>query len=153
LDVLAWAGASGVGPDHIIDLGVMPNARMPALLREMDVALFPNRAEGGTNMVAMEAMGCGAPCILSANTGHLDLIEGDNCYPLEQQGVLSGAEGPFGDVAGWGESDIDEIVETLERAYLHRQEARERGLRGAAAQAERTWARTAAGMKEIILSL
>ena len=42
---------------------------------------------------------------------------------------------------------------TLERAYLHRQEARERGLRGAATQARRTWATTAAGMKDIILSL
>lgn len=153
LDIRAWAGASGVGPDHIIDLGMIPNARMPALLREMDIALFPNRAEGGTNMVAMEAMGCGTPCILSANTGHLDLIEDDNCYPLVQQGELAGAEGPFEGVSGWGECDVDEIVETLERAYLHRQEARERGLRGAVAQGERTWARTAASMKEIILSL
>jgi glycosyltransferase involved in cell wall biosynthesis len=48
---------------------------MPSVLQEMNVAVFPNRAEGGTNLVAMECMACGLPVILSGNTGHLDLIE------------------------------------------------------------------------------
>ena len=58
---------------------------MPEVLREVDVAVFPNRCEGGTNLVAMEALASGLTCILSKNTGHLDLIRADNCLPLATQ--------------------------------------------------------------------
>jgi glycosyltransferase involved in cell wall biosynthesis len=151
VDVAGWAQANGIGPGNLLDLGAAPNAMMPGLLREMDVALFANRAEGGTNLVAMECMACGVPTILSQNTGHLDLIEDSNCYPLTQQGALPGPEAGFGGVAGWGESDVDEALEQLERVYAHREEARARGQRGAATLSRLSWARTAAQMKEIVL--
>jgi glycosyltransferase involved in cell wall biosynthesis len=124
---------------------------LPTVLREMDVALFTNRAEGGTNLVAMECMACGVPTILSRNTGHIDLIEDDNCYPLNQQGELAGFEAGSLGVPGWGESDVDEVVEALERVYAHRAEARERGLRGAADIGRYSWAKTAREMKAIVL--
>ena len=152
VDVTEWALANGIAAENILDLGGVPNAQMPALLNEMDVALFPNRAEGGTNLVAMECMACGVPVILSANTGHLDLVEDNNCYPLVRQGVLVGWEAPFADVAGWGESDLDEVVDALERVYADRAEARARGLRGAAFIGQYSWARTAAEMKDIVLA-
>ena len=44
---------------------------MGAVMQEADVALFPNRCEGGNNLVALEAIASGVPTILSANTGHL----------------------------------------------------------------------------------
>jgi glycosyltransferase involved in cell wall biosynthesis len=119
----------------------------------MDVALLPSRCEGGTNLVAMECMACGVPVILSANSGHLDLIEDDNCFALVQQGELTGREAAFGEVAGWGESDIDEAVEALERVYAHRDEARQRGMRGAATLSRFTWARTAEQMKAVVLEM
>src|SRR5262249_55865660 len=80
VDVIAWAQANGIPERQMLDLGRVPNADMPRILREIDVALFPNRAEGATNFVAMECMACGVPTILSANTGHLDLIRDGNCY-------------------------------------------------------------------------
>lgn len=141
-DVRAWAAANGVLQDNFIDLGVLPNALAPQVLREMDVAVFPNRAEGGTNLVAMEAMACGVPAILSANTGHLDLIEGDNAYVLERQAT---------DARGWGESDVDEVVAQLEAAYADREAARARGLRGADTLSRLPWARTAEQMKAVVL--
>ena len=152
-DVVGWAAASGVRPDQLLDLGVIPNAAMPQILREMDVAVFPNRCEGGTNLVAMECMACGAPTILSRNSGHLDLIEGENCYPLDRQGELSGIEGPRGEVAGWGESDVDEIVAALEAAYADRAAARRRGLAGAATLSRLSWARTAQAVKAAVMGL
>ena len=48
---------------------------MPKYLISSDTALFPNRCESGTNLVAMEAMAAGIPVILSNNSGHLDLID------------------------------------------------------------------------------
>jgi glycosyltransferase involved in cell wall biosynthesis len=152
-DVTGWAVASGVPANQILDLGLIPNASMPPVLREMDVALFPNRCEGGTNLVAMECMACGVPAILSRNSGHLDLIEDGNCYPLERQAGLAGKEGPFNGVSGWGESDVDEIVAALEAAYADRDDARRRGLAGAQTLSRHSWAATARGMKDAVLPL
>jgi glycosyltransferase involved in cell wall biosynthesis len=154
LDPAGWAAANGIPPEQFIDAGQTPNPLMPQLLRQMDVALFTNRCEGGTNLVAMECMACGVPTILSANTGHLDLIEEDNCFALQRQGVLDEpAARPFGDTPGWGESDVDEAVELLERAYLDREEAARRGERGAATLGRLTWARTAEQVKATVLEL
>jgi glycosyltransferase involved in cell wall biosynthesis len=151
VDVRGWAKAAGVADNQIIDLGVVPNPLLPPILRDMDAAIFPNRAEGGTNLVAMECMACGVPSILSRNTGHLDLIADDNCYALTSQGALEGKEAGFGEVDGWGESDVDEIVEALERIYADREAARATGLAGAETLKRLTWAETARQMKEIVL--
>lgn len=151
-DLRSWARDCGLAENQFLDLGTVPNALMPPILREMDVALFPNRSEGGTNLVAMEAMACGIPTILSANTGHLDLIDGRNCYALESQAAMGGDGRPVGDVAGWGDSSVDEIDDMLERAYRDRNDARRRGERGAAKLAGLSWSRTADQMKRIVLN-
>jgi len=153
IDVAGWAAANGIAADRVLDLGAVPNPKMPAILREMDVALFPNRAEGGTNLVAMEAMGCGLPVILSRNTGHVDLISSDNCYPLDDQGPAARGFAGIDGVPGWGESRIDEIVARLEQVFTDRAEARRRGQRAAEFMARLTWQETARKMKEIVMEL
>jgi len=147
VDVLAWTQANGISPRQIVNLGSVPNAEMPRILREVDVALFPNRAEGGTNLVAMECMACGVPTILSSNTGHRDLIRGENCYTLERQTPI-----PHSGCRGWGGSDVDEIVEALETAYQNRADAQARGRRSADMMAELTWAKQLDKLAELILS-
>lgn len=149
-DLAAWARTNGLNDNQFLDLGSVPNALMPPILREMDVALFPNRSEGGTNLVAMEAMACGVPTILSANTGHMDLIDGQNCYALEQQRGVAGDGTGVGDVPGWGESSVEEIDDKLEQAWRDRNDARRRGERGAAKLAGYSWARTAEQMRGIV---
>lgn len=151
-DLAAWARNNGLNDNQFLDLGSVPNALMPPILREMDVALFPNRSEGGTNLVAMEAMACGIPAILSANTGHLDLIDGQNCYALEAQRAVSGDGAGVGDVAGWGESSVEEIDDKLEQVWRDRNDARRRGERGAAKLAGYSWSRTADQMRVIVRS-
>jgi glycosyltransferase involved in cell wall biosynthesis len=151
LDVAAWAAANEIAADQVIDLGDVPNLSMPTILREMDAAVFANRAEGGTNLVAMECMACGIPVILSRNTGHLDLIEEDNCYQLADQRAVENRWNSIGDVQCWGESQVDEVVERLEQAYADRAEAARRGRRGAAMMKRLTWAETARQMKNVVL--
>jgi glycosyltransferase involved in cell wall biosynthesis len=145
VDVVAWLEANGIAKRQVLDLGRVPNAEMPRILREADVALFPNRAEGGTNLVAMECMACGLPTILSANTGHLDLIRGGNSYALDAQAPI-----PDPRCQGWGESNVDEIIEALEAAYCDRAEAQQRGRRGAAMLAEMSWRRQLDKLAELI---
>jgi glycosyltransferase involved in cell wall biosynthesis len=153
LDVVAWAAANGVGTDQILDLGAEPNMMMPAILREMDVAVFPNRAEGGTNLVAMECMACGVPVILSRNTGHLDLIEDGNCYVLDDQRQTPYGWTGLADVPGWGESQIEEVVACLEQAFADRADARCRGAKAAEKMSTLTWAATARKTKELVLGV
>jgi glycosyltransferase involved in cell wall biosynthesis len=151
LDVRAWVGANDIPADRVIDLGDVPNISMPAILREMDVAVFTNRAEGGTNLVAMECMASGLPVILSRNTGHLDLIEEDNCYPLLDQRPAENRWNSIGNVACWGESQVDEVVERLEEVFAARAEAERCGRRAAAMMKRFTWAHTARRMKQVVL--
>lgn len=116
-DIAAWIAANGIAPRNFLDLGAVPNGQMAPLYREADVAIFPNRCEGGTNLVAMECMACGVPAILAANTGHLDLIAGENCYPLGRQATV--ASRPAIGTEGWGESDVEEILECqIGRAHV-----------------------------------
>jgi len=141
VDTAGWAIANGAPADALIALGRVPNIAMPHVVREADVALFPNRCEGGTNLVAMECMACGIPTILSANTGHLDLLRQDGAaYRLERQGPAS-CEGY--ETQDWGESDVEEIVEKLEAVWRDREAARATGRRGAEFIAPMTWDRQA----------
>lgn len=128
LDLSAFA-------DRVIDVGATPNALMPQVLRECDVALFPNRAEGGTNLVAMECLRCHLPTILSANTGHLDLVARGAPHVLRRQ---SQSEiWPNG-----GESDIDEILHALELQFTGKGSCY-----ASANLLNLTWAATAAALK------
>ncbi len=126
--------------DSFIDVGAVPNPLMPSILREADVALFPNRCEGGTNLVAMECMAAGLPVILSDNTGHRDLIDAAHCYRLtEQKPVRDPLSGKT--LADWGESSVEEGVAHLEAVHRDRRAAIERGRRAHRFMREYSWER------------
>ena len=135
IDVLGWAQANGLPVDSVVDLGSMPNAMMPQVLREVDVAVFPNRCEGGTNLVAMEAMACGLPVVLADNTGQKDIIRPGCGYVLTNQRPVGqpGCE-------DWGDSDPEELVARLEEVYANREEALRRGKAAADFMSGLTWA-------------
>lgn len=124
-DLNGWLQANGLPDDSFVNLGFVPNTLMPGVLRDCDMAVFPNRSEGGTNLVAMEAMACGLPVALSANTGHMDVIHDHACYALRRQGRCVAPAG-IG-TEGWGETDVEELLEAMESAYRDRDEARRRG--------------------------
>jgi glycosyltransferase involved in cell wall biosynthesis len=128
LDLVAWAVANGIPADAIVPIGLTPNIAMAHVMREADVALFANRCEGGTNLVAMECLACGIPTILSANTGHLDLLRHDIALPLARQGNL---RSEAYDTTDWGESNVEEILEMLEAVWRDRAAAAALGSRAA----------------------
>lgn len=126
--------------DSFVDVGAVPNPFMPSIVREADVALFANRCEGGTNLVAMECLAAGLPVILSDNTGHRDLIDDRRCYRLGDQGpVVDPESGAL--LEDWGESSVDEGVERLEEVYRNRQAAAQRGARAHAFMRDYSWER------------
>ena len=136
-DVVGWAVGNGIPADAVVSAGQAPNIAMPHVMREADVALFPNRCEGGTNLVAMECLACGIPTILSANTGHLDLLRHGIAIPLRQQGAPHARRR---EVTDWGESDVEEMVEALETVWQDRACAAALGARAARFMTGMRWA-------------
>src|SRR2546421_282278 len=63
---------NGIDPLRVILLEPHSQPVMAHIYRSADVGLFPNRAEGGTNLVLMEFMACGKPVIATNTTGHAD---------------------------------------------------------------------------------
>jgi glycosyltransferase involved in cell wall biosynthesis len=153
IDVKKWVAKNSIDPMKIIEIGQVPNALMPAILREMDCALAPSRAEACTNLLAKEAMACGVPVILAANTGVKDLIAEGNSLPLTHQKTV--CDYPLAGTEGWGESDVEEIVEALERLYTDTALRRRIGEAGSAWIVEkgRTWSNHARQLKSLLLSL
>ncbi len=140
IDVRRWLSRNGVPEDSVIVLPEIPNALLPPVIRECDVAIFPNRCEGGTNLVAMETLALGVPSLLSANTGHMDLLDRQIGFALADQSPVPGADAsPDHDV--WGESSVDEIVERLEAVYRNREAFREVALAHARLMEDLSWTR------------
>jgi glycosyltransferase involved in cell wall biosynthesis len=153
IDVKSWVAKNGIDPEKVIEIAPVPNAMMPALLREMDCALAPSRAEACTNLLAKEAMACGIPVVLAPNTGVKDLVAENNCYVLTRQSPV--CDYPHAGTEGWGESDVEEMVEALERLYSDSALRKKIGVAGAAwiLEQDRTWANHAHGVKSLLLSI
>lgn len=130
IDLTSWFLQQGLPKESFIDLPFTHNLLMPSILRECDVAVFPNRCEGGTNLVAMEALACGVPTYVAHNTGQKDLVDMLGFGAFRNQKPVSQAP-PLDNVQDWGETDPDEVVEALEHVYTHRQESARNALAGA----------------------
>ncbi|NJN59434.1 MAG: glycosyltransferase family 4 protein [Leptolyngbyaceae cyanobacterium SL_5_9] len=149
LQIHDWLTENGIPAAACADVGLIPNHLVGQILREADVAVFPNRCEGGTNLAAMESLACGVPTILSANTGHLDLIDESHCYSLKTQAEVKSTQSCPG-VAGWGESDPEELVEVLEAIYTNRQEAQQRGINATYFMQNWTWEKQVGQLIEVL---
>ncbi|WP_448662919.1 glycosyltransferase family 4 protein [Sphingomonas sp. CJ20] len=148
LKIVDWAIAHRAPADAFIDLGFLSRDQIAPVLAECHAAIFPNRCEGATNLVAMEAMACGVPTILSDNTGHRDLLGSGGALPITRQYPV---DDPHGRRRGWGESSVEEIVAHLETLYADRESARLLGQRGQAfIRGERTWRRFAEQFVEAV---
>ena len=107
-----WIESQGIPRANFVVPGLLNSAQIASLLKQADLAVFPNRCEGGTNLVAMEAIACGIPTVLSANSGHLDLMRlgFSGVVPISNNSSL---RLPFSDGENfriWGECDPDDLL-------------------------------------------
>lgn len=94
--VAEWLVASGLKEGSFRVLGPLPEGELAAEIGRAHVALSLSRAESGTNLVATQTLAMGVPTVLSANTGHLDLIgllgAEPPVYPVVKQGPVAPTE-------------------------------------------------------------
>ncbi|MBW2130903.1 MAG: glycosyltransferase family 4 protein [Deltaproteobacteria bacterium] len=116
---------NGIDPQKVLTLPPLPHARMPEIYSNTDCGLFPNRCEGGTNLVLMEYMACGGAAIASMSSGHRDIITTDNSLPITTLKAFTMKDREGRVIEQWDDPSLEEIVEKLEWAYPWRKAAEE----------------------------
>jgi glycosyltransferase involved in cell wall biosynthesis len=140
---------NGVDLKKVMIMPIYPNIMLPRVYKNTDVGLFPNRCEGGTNLVLMEYMACGKPAIAAYNSGHKDILTDSNSILLTQMRpvTLSNNNVPL---AVWDEPSLDETVAKLEWAYNNRDSLKKIGLQAGNDLCKMTWQETARNFYDIL---
>jgi len=134
---------NGLDPKRIFTLPVVPNEKLREIYYKTDIGLFPNRCEGGTNLVLMEYMACGKPVIASFNSGHKDILKDKNSYPLFKMNDFKIYNDEKQIISDWSEPDLDEVISKLEYAYFNRNEIKKVGTQAGDDMRNFTWSKTA----------
>ena len=130
--------ANGIDLNRVINVMPRQNAQMARLYKNTDVGLFPNRCEGGTNLVLMEYMACGKPVIASFSSGHKDILNPSNSILIKNMKPLNITSGGALQ-AIWDDPDLDETIDHLEAAYQNRDTLKLIGEQAGADLAHLTW--------------
>jgi glycosyltransferase involved in cell wall biosynthesis len=130
-DMLARAG---IPPQNFTILPQLTHEQLAHEMTQTDCALFPNRCEGGTNLVLMEYASTGGVIIANTLTGHADVEDMvDISIPATE------------DASHWAEQSVSDIVEALGEAH--------RDFRKLHIPEVPTWEDAAQTVKETIASL
>ena len=141
---------NGLEPGRIQTYDLVSNESQRAIYQNTDIGVFPNRCEGGTNLVLMEYMACAKPVIASNTSGHQDMVTTQNALLLNDLNDIN-ITGPDGElIARWQEPSLDELVAQIEYAYHHRAEIRKLGRRAGEDLKAYTWSQSAQRLLEII---
>lgn len=143
---------NGIKPENVICLPPQPPQRMAKIYRSTDVGLFPNRCEGGSNLVLMEYMACGKPVIATFSTGQRDVLRDGNALLIHtnREKTYSFAGTP---VAQWPEPDLDDVIEKLRWAYENRTKLHSLGVAAAMDLSQCTWRASAEKINAIIAGM
>jgi len=119
------------------------------LYAKTDIGIFPNRCEGGTNLVMMEYMACGKPIIASYSSGHTDVLNENNSLMLKEMKEFQLFEnGKM--YADWNEPSLDELIDRIEFAYNNREQIKTVGQNAGKFMRDFTWSNTAEKLIKII---
>jgi glycosyltransferase involved in cell wall biosynthesis len=142
---------NGIDLNRVINVLPRQNAQMARLYKNTDVGLFPNRCEGGTNLVLMEYMACGKPVIATFSSGHKDILNPSNSIIIKKMKPLNiNSEGVL--KAVWDDPDLEETVTHLEAAYQNRDTLKLIGEKAGADLSHNTWKKTGEAFHRLLLN-
>lgn len=129
---------NGLDPARVLLHPPFSNRRMQLIYTESDLGLFPNRCEGGNNMVMCEYMACGRAVVASNRSGHADVVNTGNAWALsryrEVEAMLGGIQ-----TGRWQEAMVEEAAELLELAYCNKNERERKAVCAAADMQHLDW--------------
>jgi glycosyltransferase involved in cell wall biosynthesis len=114
-DVTSWLVANGIPARNVLDVGKVNPLELAAIVRSCDVGVFPNRCEGATNMVLVEALASGVPCVATVGHGHGMLAHA--VLPIASRGQVPRGCRVFGTqdltADGWTEADPADVAQAV----------------------------------------
>lgn len=111
---------NGIPLERVYLAPLVDNSIIRQIYQQTDIGIFPNRCEGGNNMVMCEYMACGRTVVASDATGHADIITARNAFPLTNYSPLLIKNSSGEPSAIWHEPSVEELIEQLEFAYHNR---------------------------------
>lgn len=152
-DIPAWLEANGIPRSASLNLGMLSQSDMAVAIRECDFAIFPNRCECATNLIAPEVAACGIPTIIGNWTGQADVVGEGIGTPLHERSPVTLRCPIYSGYDGWGEPDIDAIVNFMGNiALLGPYGRREIGIRDAGRALESFgWSGRAQAMHDVLM--
>jgi glycosyltransferase involved in cell wall biosynthesis len=142
---------NGIDLNRVINVMPRQNAKMAKLYKNTDVGLFPNRCEGGTNLVLMEYMACGKPVIASFSSGHKDILNPTNSILIKNMKPLNINSREVLQ-AIWDDPDLDETIDHLEAAYQNRDTLKLIGQQAGADLTHLTWKKTGEAFYNLLVN-
>jgi len=94
--------AEGLRPDQFTILPKLSHADLAREMANTDCGLFPNRCEGGTNLVLMEYAALGRLVVANAFTGHADVADAIHSKILTRKDEME-----------WAVQSVDDIVDAI----------------------------------------
>lgn len=134
---------NGIPPDRVYLAPLIDNTQIGQIYQQTDIGFFPNRCEGGNNMVMCEYMACGRTVIASDATGHADIITPLNAFPLSSYSPVLIKDTAGNPAAVWHEASVEEAVEVLECAYQNRDISARKGQVAASDMKNLAWDKAA----------
>lgn len=131
----AWSGTDGSEFAQCLDAIHLPLRKHRDLafwMNQTDIGLFPNRCEGGTNLVMMDYLACGKPVIANTSTGQSDVLSEDYAMGIE----------------GTDDELVEQMIEGVER--LTATKRADMGVKASAAMKNWSWDRTVDGIERAI---
>ena len=114
-DVTSWLVANGIPARNVLDVGKVNPLELSAIVRSCDVGVFPNRCEGATNMVLVETLASGVPCV--ATVGHGQGMLKAVVLRIASRGQVPRGCRLFGTqdltADGWTEADPADVAEAI----------------------------------------
>lgn len=144
---------NGLDPERIVTFDLVPYEDQRRLYAQTDLGLFPNRCEGGTNLVMMEYMACGKPVIASNTSGQKDILTPENAICLNELHDLNVVDSDGEIICRWQEPCLDELLDRLEYAYQNRAKIAKIGHNAGEALRQFTWRKSAQTLLGFINSL
>ena len=143
-----WCQLNGLDVARVIPLPLLSQEQCAQVYQQSDLGLFPNRCEGGTNLVLMEYMACGKPVVASFTSGHRDILTENNALLLKDLKPFR-VSTPSGQLLGrWEEPSVDEIIAQVEAVYHDRERGRQIGGQAARDMRACTWTQMARTLLE-----
>lgn len=134
---------NGIPAERVYLAPLVDNTLIRQIYQQTDIGIFPNRCEGGNNMVMCEYMACGRTVIASDATGHADVITGRNAFPLTAYSPVLIKDAAHQPSAIWHEPSVEELLDLLETAYHNRDMCRQKSTVAAEDMKQLSWGKAA----------